>query len=276
MAAYAGPGDMNQLTVFFRNDDVSRIEPGLVEITNLLNGMSIPISHAVEPANLECDAKNWLLERVSGGVEIIQHGFSHARHDTGEFGGNRSAVDQARDLRAGLQIMEDSFGDAFFPAMSFPFGSYNRHSIRLLGELGYSVVSCHWRHQLSRRLFYRAGRALGRGQLLGRHVSHHLKHYPGTKMMEISVTVAPIAEYLVEEGPCACRFKSQEDLRNIFNSCRQLSPVVGIVLHHRYRCSTSALGQLEEFVRWIVDQPGVEFSTIGGIYRQLLESGLRS
>jgi len=35
--------------VFFRNDDVNRMEPGLVEVTDLLNGLDVPISHTVEP-----------------------------------------------------------------------------------------------------------------------------------------------------------------------------------------------------------------------------------
>lgn len=264
---------MSRTFVFFRNDDVNRMEPGLVETTDLLNDLDIPISHAVEPANLEPDTRDWLLARMPGGVEIIQHGYSHTSHDRGEFGGNRSAADQEKDFRDGLRIMEESFGADFFKAMSFPFGSYNEHSIPLLESLGYPVVSCHWRHQFSRQVYYRLGRMLRRGRWLDRHVSHHLKNYPGTGVREISVTIAPIAQYLEDEGPTACVFRDQDILQNSFRVCRGISNVVGVVLHHRYRVGDEPLQHLDDFARWLKDQPEVTFTTMEEIHRHISRSG---
>ena len=77
---------MNPVRLFFRNDDVNRMEPGLVEMTDILNRLGAYVSHAVEPANLTDETRDWLLERAGRGVEIITHGYSHRRHDRGEFG----------------------------------------------------------------------------------------------------------------------------------------------------------------------------------------------
>jgi len=260
---------MSPTLVFFRNDDVNRMEPGLVETTAVLNRHGIPVSHAVEPANLTGETKDWLLSLPRDRVEIIQHGYAHVRHDRGEFGGSRSAEDQARDLAAGLAVMEEAFGDRFFRAMSFPFGSYNRHSVPLLDSLGYEVVSCHRRHQRSRQLFYAAGRALGRGRLMGRHVSHHLGRYPGTGVREISVTIAPIARYLEEAGPTCCEFHPLPYLQAAYAASRAQSRVVGVVLHHRYRATDDALRRLDEFAGWLAAARDVEFATLEGICRRL-------
>jgi hypothetical protein len=169
--------------------------------------------------------------------------------------------------------MREAFGDEFFPAMSFPFGSYNRYSIPLLEALGYPVVSCHWRHQFSRQVFYRLGRALGKGRWMGRHVSHHLGRYPGTGVREISVTIAPIARYLEDEGPTSCVFKEQDVLRNTFHTCRRISNVVGVVLHHRYRAGGEAQRHLDDYCRWLKAQPEVFFTTMEAIYGSLIKSG---
>lgn len=258
--------EMQKTQVFFRNDDVNRPEPGLRETTELLLKHGIPVSHAVEPANLQEDTRRWLTDLAGSGVEIVQHGFAHAKHDRGEFGGDRSAEDQFQDLECGLRIMEDAFGDLFFPAMSFPFGSYNEFTIPLLDRLGYRVVSCHRRHQFSRQVFYGLGRLLRRGRWLDRHVSHHLKHYPGTRVLEVSVTLSPIRTYLPDQGDTACTFHSQGDLQRMFLQCRRQSPVVGIVLHHRFHAEPGRLQRLEEFLLWLEQQPDLEFADLNRIH----------
>lgn len=255
-------------TVFFRNDDVNHLEPGLREMTELLVGTGVPVSHAVEPANLAEDTRDWLLAGQGKGVEIIQHGFSHARHDVGEFGGNRRAEDQRQDLIAGKRIMSEAFGTAFFPAMSFPFGAYNEYSPRILDELGYAVISSHMRCQFKRQVFYRLGRTLRRGRWLGRHVSHHLGRYPGTRLLEISVSISPIKRYLHAKGPCACEYFTTEELMQSFSQCRQRSPVVGVVLHHRFHADATGLGRLEDFLVKVRSEPGVSFADLSTLHRQ--------
>ncbi len=259
--------------VFFRNDDVNRMEPGLTEISQLFMEQGISVAHAVEPANLSAEVRDWLLEAHGRGIEIVQHGFAHTKHDLGEFGGSRSASAQREDLAAGLRIMRESFGDAFFPAMSFPFGHYNEHTLPLLDELGYSVLSSHVRHQFNRRLFYLIGRKLHRGRWLGRHVSHHLACYPRTRVFEISVTISPISRYLRNINATACKFHEIDELRHMFRICRRQSPVVGIVLHHRFHAGPEELERLARLVTMLQSEPGVEFASMATIYKRFAKTG---
>lgn len=248
--------------VFFRNDDVNTLEPGLVEMTEMFLARGIPVSHAVEPANLTNDVRDWLMDLSPRGVEIIQHGYAHTRHDRGEFGGQRPATEQKKDIDAGLAIMREAFGDRFYPAMSFPFGLYNEHTPPLLEAAGYEVMSNHRRHQYSRQIFYALGRVLRRGRWLGKHVSHHLGLYPGTRLLEVSVSISPIRRYRQNLGSTACEFYDQAELEAMFRTCRRQSPVVGIVLHHRFHPDGGTLDPLARFVDWIAGQPEVEFADI--------------
>lgn len=257
---------MSKTLVFFRNDDVNRIEPGLREMTELFVERGIPVSHAVEPANLTDPTRDWLLGFRPEQVEIVQHGFAHTRHDRGEFGGARSAAEQRRDLEVGLTILREAFGDRFFPAMSFPFGSYNEATIPLLDELGYPVLSSHRRHQFSRQVFYLLGRVLGRGRWLGRHVSHHLRTYPGTKVLEVSVTISPIRSYLKTPSGTDCEFHPLDGLKAMFRACRRQSPVVGVVLHHRYHRDEERLEPLAGFLDWLQARPDLEFTDLRGVH----------
>lgn len=255
--------------VFFRNDDVAVPEAGLVEMTGLLLERGAKVSHAVEPGNLTPEIASWLLDHVGRGVEIIQHGFKHAVHDRGEFGGNRPRADQERDLREGLRILDEAFGDRWLRCMSFPFGLYNADTMSLLDELAYPLVSCHWRHQLSRRLFYVVGRTLRRGKLLDRHIPWHLKRYPGTHLREISVTISPIASYHLDEGPLCCRFRDLPTLQAQFEICRRQTPVVGVVLHHKYHDTPEKLQVLADLTDWLAAQDDVRFTTIEDVARGL-------
>lgn len=264
----------SETLVFFRNDDVNRMEPGLAEMTQLFVEQRVPIAHAVEPANLSAEVRDWLLAWRDRDVEIVQHGFAHTKHDLGEFGGTRSASSQRDDLAEGLRIMRESFGDAFFPAMSFPFGHYNEHTVPILDDLGYLVVSSHVRHQFSRRVFYLIGRNLRRGRWLGRHVSHHLACYPHTRVFEISVAISPISRYLHDSGATACEFYEIDELRRMFRTCRRQSRVVGIVLHHRFHADPGGLDRLTDLVAMLRGEPGVEFASIAAIHRRFARAGV--
>jgi len=255
--------------VFFRNDDVHRPQPGLAEVTGIFRARGVPLVHAVEPANLAAETAVWLREQPPHVVEIVQHGFAHVVHDRGEFGGARPAEAQREDLAQGLGLMTEAFGDRFFRAMSFPFGLYNEHSPRILDELGYQVLTSHFRTERSRQVFYALGRMLGRGRWRDRHVSHHLRLYPGTQLREISVSISPIARYLGPEGGTDCRFHDQATLRAAFRRCQALTPVVGVVLHHRYHGTPDRLAVLEELLDWLLDQPDVAVTGIAAVHRDL-------
>ena len=81
------------------------------------------------------------------------------------------------------------------------------------------------------------------------------------------MTIAPIARYLENEGPTACVFREQDVLQDSFRVCRGISDVVGVVLHHRYRVGDQALQHLDDFARWLKNQPEVTFATMEEIHK---------
>ena len=66
---------------FFRNDDVrDNLDQSLIELTDIFIKNQIPITHAVEPANITQAVIDWLLEVKQSYPEIIsimQHGYDH-------------------------------------------------------------------------------------------------------------------------------------------------------------------------------------------------------
>ncbi|NTV03832.1 hypothetical protein HGA89_02780, partial [bacterium] len=77
---------------YFRNDDVNVLDEELVNVTRRCTEQGVPITHAVEPANVTDEATAWLRAEKSSAprlIEIMQHGYDHRKRDKGEFGGNR-------------------------------------------------------------------------------------------------------------------------------------------------------------------------------------------
>ncbi|MCP4546472.1 MAG: polysaccharide deacetylase family protein [bacterium] len=230
--------------VFFRNDDVNELTPELIELTALLVAENVPIIHTVEPGNVTEECVAWLLrQKAEHGrlVELMQHGWNHSWHGVGEFGGDRSYDDQYRDLSRGKQIMDDKFGDQWFPAVNFPFGPYNQDSIRIVGELGFTVFNGHFNPRLSRRLFYKVGRFLKRGQILGKHVSYHLENYARTDIFTIDVVLSYIKKYHGEHGSIDCDFHDLETLFARYDSARRFVNIIGWLLHHRFHHTPASM-----------------------------------
>jgi len=215
------------------------------------------------------DAVAWLLaekEREPRLVEIMQHGFDHVKRDKGEFGGNRSYDDQYKDLFRGKQIMKEKFGKDFLPCLNFPFGPYNKHSMRAVDDLGYRIVSSHYNYRLSRRLMYAVGHFLRRGQIKDRHISYHLGYYPRTKLYSIDMAVSFIESYLGEYGSRDCVFHSADFVVQKTKAFIPYTPVIGILLHHRFHTSVTSLDLITEVLRRLQEVPGVEFLNMGEIY----------
>ena len=255
---------------FFRNDDINELTPELMSITKLLVDEGVPIIHAVEPGNVTDECTAWLLEqkdRHGRLLQIMQHGYNHTKHFDGEFGGGRGYQEQYDDLKRGMDIMNERFGDGWFPAINFPYGPYNQDTIRAADRLGFKVFNGHFNPRLSRRMFYRVGRILKRGQILDRHVSHHLEIYPGTSMFTIDMAICYISKYYGDYGSQSCDWNSHELLMGRHREAQRIIKVVGWLLHHRYHVD-------EESHRLVADtiesmrraEPGIEFWNFEEIY----------
>ena len=262
----------NSGIVFFRNDDVNTLDDTFSKLVEFFIAHSIPLVLAVEPANLTLEMVQYLLNAQTSYpilIEIVQHGWSHAEHDRGEFGGSRGYPDQLDDICRGLNVMRTSFGEAFFPAFSFPFGQYNEHTIRILNELGYLVFSSKFNSSFSAQVFYWFGRLARRKRMFDHRISYHLGRYPGTGLEEISVSLSPIRKYLGSYGSTECVFESLETLKSQYLASRKRTSVVGIVLHHRYHASPERMSLLVQFVEWLAAFDGVRFMTLQDIYQVL-------
>lgn len=262
----------NSGIVFFRNDDVNVLDDTFIRFVELFITHNVPLVLAVEPANLTLEMVRYLLEAQTSYpslIEIIQHGWSHAQHDRGEFGGRRGYSDQLDDICRGLNVMRSRFGEAFFPAFTFPFGQYNEHTIRVLGKLGYMVFSSKFNTSFAAQVFYRFGRMAHRNWMFGRRISYHLRTYPGSSLDEISVSLSPIKKYVGPHGSTECVFESLETLKSQYLASRKRTSVVGIVLHHRYHASPGQLSLLANLVEWLAALAGAGFMTLRDIYQVL-------
>lgn len=265
----------NSEIVFFRNDDVNVLDDTFIQFVNVFVSRSIPLVLAVEPANVTPEMVRYLLEAKTANpslIEIVQHGWSHAVHDLGEFGGSRAYAEQKEDINRGLNVMQADFGDDFFPAFTFPFGQYNEHTIRILNELGYLVFSSKFNNSIAARIFYGLGRLAKRKWMFDRRVSYHLRNYPGSGLDEISVSISPIKKYFGPHGSTECAFESLETLKLQYLASKKRTRVVGIVLHHRYHAGPERMYVLMQFVEWLAAFPDVSFMTLRDINQVLHHS----
>ena len=259
----------NSRIVFFRNDDVNVLDDTFIKFVESFIAHNIPLVLAVEPANVTQETVQYLLEAKNSYpnlIEIVQHGWSHAVHDRGEFGGSRGYKDQWDDICRGLDVMRNRFGEAFFPAMTFPFGQYNEHTIRILNELDYLVFSSKFNSSFSAQVFYWFGRLSHRKRMFDRRVSYHLGRYPGSNLEEISTSLSPIKKYVGPHGGTECVFESLETLKTQYLISTKRTPVVGIVLHHRYHAGPERMSLLVQFMESLAALNDVRFMTLHDIY----------
>jgi len=260
---------------YVRNDDANVLDEELVAVTRRCTDEGVPITHAVEPANVADEAVAWLRQekaREPRLVEIMQHGYDHEKRDLGEFGGSRPYEDQKADLERGRDILMDKFGDDFLSCLNFPFGLYNPGSMRAADELGFRIISCHYNQRLSRRMFYKLGHLLRRGQMMGKHVSWHLDFYPGTGMYSVDVAASYITRYIGPHGSNTCEFHTLESMIERVESFIPHTPVIGVLLHHRYHHTPESLDLITGLIRHLKGLPGAEFLNMEEIYERFAPS----
>jgi len=256
---------------YFRNDDVNVLDTELVAVSRRCTDEGVPITHAVEPANLSEEAAAWLsAEKAEKGrlVEIMQHGWDHGLRELGEFGGGRPYDEQYADLGRGKRILLERFGGDFLPCLNYPFGPYNQDSMKAADHLGFRIICSHYNCRASRRVLYKAGHALRAGQILGKHVSWHLDYYPRTGLFSIDMAASFIACYFGEHGSRTCKFHPLDAMKANIEAFIPHTPVIGVLLHHRFHHSPESLDLISETIRHLKTIPGAEFLNLEEIYRR--------
>lgn len=256
---------------YLRNDDINILDDELVAVTRRATDHGVPITHAVEPANVTDEAVQWLLDTKADAprlLEIMQHGYDHGKRDKGEFGGKRPYDEQFRDLARGKQIMQEAFGEQFFSCLNFPFGPYNQHSMRAADHLGFRVISSHYNCRRSRRMLYAVGHLLRRGQILDRHVSYHLDFYPGTSMFCVDMAVSFIQKYIGPYGGRECVFHPFEWIKSRIDAFVPHTPVIGLLLHHRYHTDEASLDLISQVLDYAASLPDARFLNMEEVYQE--------
>jgi peptidoglycan/xylan/chitin deacetylase (PgdA/CDA1 family) len=265
-------------TFFFRNDDVREtLDNSLVAMTELLIKYKIPISHAVEPANVSPEVVDWLLDIKKGHpslIEIIQHGYSHrlnyktvigGKIKKGEFGGARTYKEQYDEIKKGKDRMDDLFREHWFPLFTFPYGARNDAAINAVSDAGFLAVNgsmgISWKH----RIAYPIGRFFKKEMIAGRKVSWNLRYKPNTNLFQIDTSISLIKKFYNEQSDC--EYYTFEALKRISEDYMKQLDVVGFVLHHRYDTHES-IQMLENFIQWLKTIHNINFSTQEAIYKE--------
>ena len=133
---------------FFRDDDGGWDDDRLFGLLDVFEALSIPIDLALIPAAVSDSLANRLSARLrssAGRIRLHQHGYSHANHEIGgkkcEFGPNRSAADQANDLRMGHCRLIEAFSDYCDPIFTPPWNRCIQTTADLLAAGPYRALS---------------------------------------------------------------------------------------------------------------------------------------
>lgn len=228
----------NKKLLFFRNDDVRHtLDQALIDLTQLCIDHKVPISHAVEPANVTPDVSKWLIgmkKQFPDLIEIIQHGYNHnlANPDQKmEFGGNRGYQEQYDDIKKGQEIMNRVFGNLWEPIFTFPYGTFNTHTLKAIDDLGYKAISSKIKFTYKGRLKNVLGRLMRKDVLLGKKINYHPGVRPNYKFREISVSANLIKHYT---GESTAEHYTLAEIMGQIRESNRYTNITGILFHHRF------------------------------------------
>lgn len=253
--------------IFLRNDDVrDSLDQELIDLTNLCIKNNVPISHAVEPANVTLEVVDWLLDMKKQHpqlIEIIQHGYDHNRGEPErkmEFGGNRTFNDQLISIQKGKQLMDSFFGDQWDPVFTFPYGTYNIDTLRVIDKIGYLAISSKTNFSVRNQIKNRVGNFLKKDFLLNKKVSYHDNYRNQFGFKELSVSANLIRNYIDINN--ANHYSKNELLGQVSQSGRH-TRIIGILFHHRFH--SDQLQMIEESIVHLKEK--YTFSTIMNLVR---------
>jgi predicted deacetylase len=266
---------MNEITVFFRDDDVGVLGDPLRSVMELLLEEGIPCNYQVVPLQLDDAACDYARAMQGAHPDLVffnQHGLRHEQeirgeHRWSEFDGARPYEEQHRDIARGRRLLEERLG-ASFDGRIFtpPCHKYDEATLRALGELGFEILSAGVKLDPASQLYYRMGSALGKVSLLGKRVSYHTALVPRLtetgRLAEVSVCI-DVDEDVDTRGEKI--EKSADALWREFETCSGRSSVVGVMLHHGRYTGPEKVDTLRSFVRRLKEHPRVRFRNIQDI-----------
>lgn len=136
-----------RLQVFFRADDIARVEERFHRLMRLFLSHRMPLCLAVVPEWLADE--DWRdMQQFAPQSQLWcwhQHGWNHANHERqgkkSEFGPARTREDIRRDLARGKEHLSTILGGLFHPVFTPPWNRCSLTTLELLEELGFLAVS---------------------------------------------------------------------------------------------------------------------------------------
>lgn len=254
------------ISVFLRNDDVRQaLDQSLIDLTMLCIKHKVPISHAVEPANVTQEVSEWLIslkKQFPDLIEIIQHGYNHNLDNPEqkmEFGGKRDFQEQYNDIKKGKEIMDKVFGDLWEPIFTFPYGTFNEPTLKAIDQLGYIAISSKIKFTYKGRLKNSFGRLLGKNILFGKKINYHPGIRHGHKFKEVSVSANIIKKYT---GVSTAEHYTIEDIMKQIRIASVHTKIIGLLFHHRFH--TDNLSLISDLIDRLKEQ-GYSFSNLRNI-----------
>ncbi len=136
------------LAGFVRDDDAGWADDSLQALLVVVVSADVPIDLAAIPAAIGDRAADVLerwLAAAPGRVALHQHGYRHVDHQLSgrrcEFGEPRSVSEQARDLEAGWQLLQQRFGARVQPIFTPPWNRCAAATPAILARLGFRALS---------------------------------------------------------------------------------------------------------------------------------------
>ena len=134
--------------LFFRDDDVGPSDQRLYRLLDLFGVYQVPIDLAAIPDTLEAAVARLLLglhEDQPSLLGIHQHGFRHSNHARSgrkcEFGPDRGYQQQASDITAGQQRLQEALGSAIDPIFTPPWNRCTQMTADALKHNGFAMLS---------------------------------------------------------------------------------------------------------------------------------------
>ena len=129
--------------VFFRDDDVQRLDERFLSFFKLFMKNKIPIVYGIIPGRIDNKCARFLLNQKIKNPDLIdlaQHGWSHKNYSDKninkfEFGPGRVYIDQKIDIINGFLKMHELFGRDFSKIFIPPFHSYNFDTLKIINFL---------------------------------------------------------------------------------------------------------------------------------------------
>lgn len=255
---------------FFRNDDVrGEKDESLVKLIEIFIDQQVPISLAVEPANLSAKVVDWLLFLKNAYpelIEIVQHGYAHKLHyihdkggkiRKGEFGGNRTYEEQCQDILSGKQLMHEYFGNQWFPLFVFPYSGRNSAAIKALDSNGFLAMNGGMNPKWNFRVFSFCGRLLCRDSIFGKKISYNLRNRPGTNLMQIDTGISINKQFIDEQTNAT--FYNLNELKSKTTGHLKVYKTLGFVMHHRYHTHNEHFDLVNDLIVWLKSLPDTRF-----------------